>query len=184
MFPVPSDLDSQKHALKWKECILEHYLYQLLEKAFHFKNYKTSNCCTRNNFIKQLTCQCCLQGKPVRSFISFQERNFSTTESLFLTISQSSSLRNGALFVLAWVAWVPCFCGQRASVHDVPAREINIVQSQKKSLSFTSYTLQTYLIFQRFLWIFEFKVILKLFPEQMQSSGLNPVNIPCENLAY
>ena len=33
-------------------------------------------------------------------------------------------------------------------------------------------------------WIFEFKVILKLFPEQIQNSGLNPVKMPYENLAY
>ena len=32
--------------------------------------------------------------------------------------------------------------------------------------------------------IFQFKVILNLFPEQIQKCGLNSVNILCENLAY
>ena len=31
--------------------------------------------------------------------------------------------------------------------------------------------------------MYEFEVILKLSPEHIQNSGLNPVNIPCENLA-
>ena len=38
--------------------------------------------------------------------------------------------------------------------------------------------------FLEFPWIFDFEVILKLFPEQIQNSGLNPASIPCENLAY
>ena len=49
---------------------------------------------------------------------------------------------------------------------------MNIVQSWKKNSGFTSYTLQIYLTFQTFIWLFEFKVILKLFPEQLQSSGI------------
>ena len=32
--------------------------------------------------------------------------------------------------------------------------------------------------------MFGFEVILNFFLEQIQNSGLNPVNIPCENLAY
>ena len=45
-----------------------------------------------------------------------------------------------------------------------------IVQSQNSG--FRSYTLQTYLIIQKFPWIFGFKVILTLFPEQIQNSGI------------
>ena len=36
-------------------------------------------------------------------------------------VSCSASLRNGVLFVLAWVAWVACLCGWRASVGGVLA---------------------------------------------------------------
>ena len=32
--------------------------------------------------------------------------------------------------------------------------------------------------------MFGFEVISKVFLEQIQSSGLNPVNIPCENMAH
>ena len=49
---------------------------------------------------------------------------------------------------------------------------MNIVQSQKKNSGFRSYTLQTYFIRQSFPWIFEFKVILRLFPELIQNSGI------------
>ena len=36
-------------------------------------------------------------------------------------VSCIASLRNGVLFVLAWVAWVACLCGWRASVGGVLA---------------------------------------------------------------
>ena len=58
----------------------------------------------------------------------------------------------------------------------------------EKESVFRSYTLRTYLVFP---WKFESTVILKLFPEQIQDSGIfrtgdikNLVNTPCENLAY
>ena len=42
----------------------------------------------------------------------------------------------------------------------------------EKNSGFRSYTLQTYLILQSFPWAFEFKVILRLSPEQIQTSGI------------
>lgn len=64
------------------------------------------------------------------------------------------------------------------------SQEINFVQSYKKNSSFRSYELPIYPIFYIFPWIFKFKDILKLFPEQIQNYGLHPVNQPCGNLAY
>ena len=65
-----------------------------------------------------------------------------------------------------------------------------LFQTKKKSqvsghihFEHISYLL-SYLLYLSFPGYLNLKVILKLFPEQIQKSGLNPVNIPCENLAY
>ena len=49
---------------------------------------------------------------------------------------------------------------------------MSMVQSKKKNSGFRSYTRRIYLIFQSLPWIFEFKNILKLSPEQIQNSGI------------
>ena len=80
---------------------------------------------------------------------------------------------------------------------------MNIAQSQNKNSGFRLYILQAGLILQSIPWIFEFRITVKLFPEQIQNSGIfrtrvisednisvncmrNPytsANIPCETLA-
>ena len=48
---------------------------------------------------------------------------------------------------------------------------MNIVQGKKTNSGFRSYALQTS-YFLEFPWIFQFKVILRLLPEQTQNSGI------------
>ena len=65
------------------------------------------------------------------------------------------------------------------------ARMKRILFQTKKKSSFRSEHipyLLSYLLYLSFPGYLNLNVILKL--EQIQKSGLNPVNIPCENLAY
>ena len=49
----------------------------------------------------------------------FLEKIIFFDRKVILYLSEKKSLRNGVLFVLAWVAWVVCLCGWPASVGGV-----------------------------------------------------------------